>query len=87
MTAERLNKMKMELRRGPLSIVGFSLDGDRADVLLELEVSPQGKQYPYLLAPMTMVSVDRSHFATGAPISFVFRLDNETEATVVATVK
>lgn len=75
------------LQGDPLSIVGFSLDGDRADVLLELEESPQGKEYPYLLAPMTMVAIDRSHFPSGAPVNFVFRLNGGAQATVVATVK
>ena len=67
--------------------MAFSLDGDRADVLLELEDAPQGKQYPYLLAPMTMVAVDRSHFTSGAPVKFVFRLNGGLQATVVASVK
>lgn len=74
------------LQGDPLSVVGFSLDGDRADVLLELEDSPQGKKYPYLLAPMTMVAIGRSNFPSGAPVSFVFRLNGDPQATVVATV-
>ena len=75
------------LQGDPLSIVGFSLEGDRADVRLELEDSPQGKEYPYLLAPMTMVAIDRSHFPSGTPVNFVFRLNGDLQATVVATVK
>ena len=75
------------LQGDPLSVVGLSLDGDRADIRLELEESPQGKEYPYLLAPMTMVAVDRSHFPSGAPVNFVFRLNGGPHATVVATVK
>jgi len=62
------------LRGDPLSVVGFSLDGRRAEVLLELEDSPQGKEYPYLLAPMAMVALDRSLFPQGERIEFVFRV-------------
>jgi hypothetical protein len=43
-------------------------------VLLELEDSPQGKEYPYLLAPMAMVALDRSLFPQGERIEFVFRV-------------
>ena len=75
------------LQGDPLSVVGFSLDGSRADVLLELEDSPQGKEYPYLFAPMAMVAIDRSHFPPGQPIDFVFHVNGEPQATVTATVE
>ena len=71
----------------PLSVVGFSLEGSRAIVLLDLEESPQGKEYPYLFAPMTMVAVDRSHFSPGEAVEFVFHLNGEPRATVVATIE
>ena len=79
------------LQGDPLSVVGFSLDGHRADVQLELEASPQGKEYPYLLAPMTMVTLERSLFPPGERIEFVFQLSGaplsvESMATVSATV-
>ena len=74
------------LQGDPLSVDGFTLNGDRADVFLVLEESPQGKKYPYLFAPMTMVAVDRSQFPVGEPVDFVFHLDGEPLATVVATV-
>ena len=74
------------LQGDPLSVDGFTLNGDRADVFLVLEESPQGKEYPFLFAPMTMVAVDRSQFQVGEPVDFVFHLDGEPLATVVATV-
>ena len=70
----------------PLSIVGFSLEDHRADVQLDLEESPQGKEYPYLFAPMIMVAVDRSHFPAGEAVEFVFHLNGVPQATIVATV-
>ena len=71
----------------PLSVVGFSLEGHRADVLLDLEESPQGKEYPFLFAPMTIVAVDRSHFPAGEAVEFVFHLNGEPQATIIATVE
>ena len=78
------------LQGDPLSVVGFSLDsrpdGYRADVFLSLEGSPQGKEYPYLFAPMAMVAVDRALLPTGEPIDFVFHLDGEVMDTVTALI-
>ena len=78
------------LQGDPLSVVGFSFDsfqdGHRADVLLSLEESPQGKEYPYLFAPMSMVAVDRSLLPKGEPIEFVFHLDGEVMDTVTAEI-
>ena len=71
----------------PLSIVGFSLEDHRAEVLVDLEESPQGKEYPYLFAPMTMAAVDRSHFPIGEAVEFVFHLNGEPQAMIVATVE
>ncbi|PKB79979.1 MAG: hypothetical protein BZY88_10330 [SAR202 cluster bacterium Io17-Chloro-G9] len=71
----------------PLSVVGFALDGDQAIVELDLEESPQGRPRPYMLAPMTMVAVDRSIFPSGQPIAFDFQLNGEPAAKVVATIE
>ena len=68
-------------------MVGFSLDGHRAEVLLELEDSAQGREYPFLYAPMAMVAIDRSLLPVGEPIDFVFILNGEPQATVVASLK
>ena len=72
------------LQGDPLSVTGFSLGGGQADVYLELEESAQGKEYPYLLAPMTMVAVERSLFTVGEPVEFVFHLNGEPQETVAA---
>ena len=74
------------LQGDPLSVVGYSLAGNRADIFLDLEESPQGKKYPYLFAPMAMVAVDRSDFPAGEPVDFVFHLNGEPLAKIVATV-
>jgi len=75
----------------PLSVVGFAFEPGqsgtrgRADVRMELEDSPQGRERPYLLAPMTMVVLDRSIFPKGEPIDFVFHLNGEQMDTLAAT--
>ena len=76
----------------PLSVVGFNFEAGKggaaglAEVRLELEDSPQGRERPYLLAPMTMVALSRTIFPHGEPVDFVFQLNGETVATVTAAV-
>jgi hypothetical protein len=71
----------------PLSVVGIEIDGNVAVVDLELEEDAQGRELPYLYAPMTMVTVDRSEFVANGPVEFQFRLDGETLATVSDTLR
>ena len=74
------------LQGDPLSVVGLFMEGQRADIFLELEASAQGMEYPYLLGPMVMVAVDRSQFPQKMPIDFVFHLNGEPLATVTASI-
>ncbi|PKB83749.1 MAG: hypothetical protein BZY88_01540 [SAR202 cluster bacterium Io17-Chloro-G9] len=71
----------------PLSVVGFSIAGNKAIVRLQLADSAQGKLYPYPMAPMTMVAVGKALFPNGEPVEFQFMLNGEQAATVVATVQ
>ena len=75
--------MWLPVQGDPLSVVGLSIDGNKAVVDLELEEDAQGREYPYLFAPMTMVTVDRSVFPGEGPVEFEFRLDDETRFTVI----
>ena len=70
------------LQGDPLSVAGFSVEGSRATVDLEMEEAPQGREYPYLLAPMTMVTVSRSLLPSDEPIEFVFQLNGEPKKTL-----
>ncbi len=74
--------MWLPVQGDPLSVVGLEIDGNRAVVELELDEDAQGREYPYLFAPMTMVTVDRSVFPDQGPVEFEFRLDDETQVTV-----
>ncbi len=79
--------MWLPVQGDPLSVVGLEVDGNRAVVELELDEDSQGRAYPYLYAPMTMVTVDRSVFPGQGPIEFEFRLDAETVVTVTDTLE
>ena len=68
----------------PLSVVGMKIDGEHVVVDLELDEEAQGREYPYLFAPMTMVTVDRIEFPTDGPAVFDFRLDGELKLTIEA---
>lgn len=74
------------VRGDPLSVSGVRVDGGsgRAVVSLELDREPQGREYPYLLAPMVMVAVGRSAFPAGAAVEFVFELDGAAADVVTA---
>jgi hypothetical protein len=75
------------LQGDPLSVTGITLKDHQATIDLELAESPQGKEYPYLYAPMTMATVDRSFFPKGEPLIFVFQLNGEPVATVSASIE
>ena len=74
------------VRGDPLSVADLRVDGDggRAVVVMELDAAPQGREYPYLYAPMVMVAVERAAFPAGAAVEFVFELDGAAADVVVA---
>ena len=74
--------MWLPVQGDPLSVVGIEIDGRNVVVDLELDEDPQGREYPYLFAPMTMVALDRSEFPGDGLVSFDFRLDDELQLTV-----
>ena len=69
----------------PLAVAGVRPKGSRTLVDLELSYDPQGREYPYMYAPMVMVTVDRSLFPEDEPVDFEFRLNGEPVATLTAT--
>lgn len=79
--------MWLPVQGDPLSVVGLKVDGNKAVVELELNEDAQGREYPYLFAPMTMVTIDRSVFPDQGPIEFEFRLGEETAFTVTDTLQ
>ena len=79
--------MWLPVQGDPLSVVGLKIEGNRAVVDLELDEDAQGRAYPYLFAPMTMVTVDRDEFPAQGPVSFEFRLDGELKVTFSDTLE
>lgn len=73
------------VRGDPLSVAGLQVEKGRAVVRIELDEDPQGREYPYLFAPMVMVAVERSLFPEGQPVEFVFELNGHPEVTQIAT--
>ena len=75
----------LPVKGDPLSFAAVEVDGEDALVQLELDRTSQGREYPYLYAPMVMVAVERSLFPTGEPVSFVFELEGHPDITLTAT--
>ena len=73
------------VRGDPLTIEDVQPKGKTAVVKLELSDDPQGREYPYMYAPMTMVAVDRMLFPKGEPVEFSFLLNGEPALTLTAT--
>ncbi len=73
------------VRGDPLTVADVRADGGSAAVELELSGAPQGREYPYMYAPMVMVAVERSLFPEGEPVEFVFHLNGEPAVTLTAT--
>jgi len=71
----------------PLSVVGLNIKGNRAIVDLEIDEDAQGREYPYLFAPMTMVTVDRDEFPAAGPVVFEFRLGDDLLVTLSDTLE
>ena len=73
------------VRGDPLSVADVQVSKRRAVVKIALDENPQGREYPYLFAPMIMVAVERSLFPEGEPVEFVFELNGQPEVTQTAT--
>ena len=71
----------------PLSVTGMEVEGNLVEVVLELEEDAQGRELPYLYAPMTMVTVERSDLPLNGTVDFEFKLDGKTLATVSDTLR
>ena len=73
------------VRGDPLTVQDVRVRGNAAVVSLELSSDPQGREYPYMYAPMTMVAVDRALFPGDETVDFSFRLNGEPTLMLSAT--
>ena len=67
------------LKGDPLSIVGASLVGTEVEIRLELLEDPQGRERPFLIAPLGVVAIDieQEGLPRGIPLRFVFLVNSE----------
>ena len=72
------------LKGDPLSVLGVSVKGDAVEVDLELEADPQGRERPYLMAPLQMVALDREDLGPSGAREFLFRVNGEVSGTETA---
>ena len=72
-------------RGDPLSVASLDIEGNQASVQIELEQEPQGREYPYLFAPMIMVAAERTLFPEGEQVDFVFELEDHPSIMLTAT--
>ena len=70
------------LKGDPLSIRGITQDGTKAEIDLELLENPQGREYPYLMAPLHIAAVERRDLPRGVPLKFVFLVNGQEAATI-----
>ena len=77
----------LPVKGDPLSVIGIEVEGNLVEVNLELEEDAQGRELPYLYAPMTMVTIERSDLPLNGTVDFEFNLDGETLAKVSDTLR
>ena len=73
------------LKGDPFSITDISLNGSEVIVSLELESDPQGRESPYLLAPINIVSVDSADLPRRVPAKFNFLVNGKLATTQTVT--
>jgi len=71
----------------PLSIERVTLKETDVEVGLELLQDPQGRESPYLMAPLSIVAVGKEDLPRGVPLRFVFLVNGEVTATQTVTLK
>ena len=70
------------LKGDPLSIRRAVLRDDVLRVSLELVDEPQGEEFPYLLAPLSIVALDNTGLPVNRPLNIVFLLNGEAVETL-----
>ena len=73
------------LKGDPLSLEKVELVGTNLEVSLELLEDPQGRESPYLMAPLNIVALEREDLPRGVPINLAFRVNGKVAATEVIT--
>ncbi len=75
------------LKGDPLSLEEARLSGNEVRIRLELVGDPQGRESPFLLAPLYIAALDREDLPGGVPLSFVFLLNGKVSETRTVTLE
>ena len=69
------------LKGDPLSITGIEVKGQEVEIGLELLEDAQGRESPYLMAPLFISSLAKEGLPRGVPIQFRFLVNGKLAAT------
>ena len=75
------------LKGDPLFIEKVELKGTEIEISLELLEEPQGRESPFLMAPLYVAALDRENLPTGVPLRFVFLVNGEEADTLTVTLR
>ena len=75
------------LKGDPLSVRGVSVKDAVVEVDVELEADPQGRERPYLMAPLQIVALDREDLGPAGAKDFLFRVNGEVSGTETALLR
>ena len=65
----------------PLALLEVVKSDTGVEVVLELEKDPQGRERPFLLAPIQMAALERESLGGTGPVEFVFKVNGEIAGT------
>ena len=69
------------LKGDPLSIQNVAVKGRHVEVDIELIEEPQGHEFPYLVAPLTVVAVNREDLPESGEMTFSFLVNGQESTT------
>lgn len=75
------------LKGDPLFIDTMRVRGKRVELDLELLEDPQGRERPFLMAPLQIVAAEKDELPRGVPLEFVFMVNGKVAATRLATLE
>ena len=68
------------LKGDPLSLERVTVDGSEVKVSLEMEQDPQGRERPFLMAPLYITALEREDLPDKTSLEFVFLINGEESA-------
>ena len=75
------------LKGNPLSMKAVRLKDTDLTIVLDMEDEPLGKEYPYLLAPMYIIGLERDRLPSGVPLTLRFELNGSKVASSIVVLE